>query len=91
MLYLCGEGMKFQGYSGQIPIIFPQLLGGDHRALDKSGDCRTIYALGVELKPKASLRISTPNYRDQITKTSILSLPTKAITRVSRASCCALE
>lgn len=42
-------------------------------------------------KLKASLWISTPNYTDQITKTSILSLPTKAVTRVSRASWCALE
>ncbi len=83
--------MKFHGYSGQIPIIFPQLLRGDHRALDKPGDCRTIYALRVELKPKASMWISAPNYRDHITKTSILSLPTKAVTRVSRASWCALE
>lgn len=40
---------------------------------------------------KASLWISTPNYRDQITQTSILSLPTKAVTRVSLASWCALE
>lgn len=41
-------------------------------------------------KLKASLWISTPNYTDQITKTSILSLPTKAVTGVSSASWCAL-
>lgn len=40
---------------------------------------------------KASLWPSTPNHRDQITKTSIPSLPTKAITHVSHASWCALE
>lgn len=83
--------MKFQGYSGPTPIIFPQLLRGDRRALYKSGDCRSIYAVKVNRKLKASLWISTPNYRDQITETSILSLPTKAVTRASRASWCALE
>lgn len=40
---------------------------------------------------KASLWTPSPNYRDQITKTSILSLPTMAVTRASHASCCALE
>lgn len=85
------EGMEFQGYSGQTPIIFPQLLQSDRKALYKSGDCRSIYAVRVNRKLKASLWISTPNYRDRITETSILSLPTKDVTRVSHASWCALE
>lgn len=92
VLYLCAVGMKFQGYSGQTPIISPQLLRGDHWALYKSTDCRTIYVeRKLNRKLKASLWPFTPNYRDQITQTSILSLPTKAVTRVSHASWCALE
>lgn len=82
--------MEFQGYSEQTPIFFPQLLGGDRRAGYKSGDCRSICAARVSGKLQASLRISTPDYRNQITETSILSPPTKAVSRASRASCRAL-
>lgn len=83
--------MVFQGYSEQAPIIFSQLLGGDRRTGYKSGDCRSICAARVNGKLQASLQISTPDYRNQITETSILSPPTKAVTRVSCASCRALE
>lgn len=82
--------MEFQGYSEQTPILFPQLFGGDRRAGYKSGDCRSICAVRVNAKLQASLRISAPDYRNQITQTSILSPPTKAVTRASRASCRAL-
>lgn len=83
--------MKLQGYSVQTPITFPQLLRGDHRALYKPEDCLSIYALRVSKKLKASLWLSTTTYGDQITETSILSLPTKTVTRASCASWCALE
>lgn len=83
--------MVFQGYSEQAPIIFSQLLGGDRRAGYKSGDCRSICAARVNGKLQASLQISAPDYRNQITETSILSPPTKAVTRASCASCRALE
>lgn len=82
--------MEFQGYSEQTPIIFPQLLGGDRRAGYKSGDCRSICAVRVNGKLQASLRISAPDCRNQITESSILSPPTKAVTRANRASCRAL-
>lgn len=83
--------MEFQGYSEQAPIVFLQLLGGDRRAGYKSGDCRSICAARVDGKLQASLQISAPDYRNQITETSILSPPTKAVTPASRASCRALE
>lgn len=82
--------MEFQGYSERTPIVFPQLSGGDRRAGYKSGDCRSICAVRVNGKLRASLRISAPDYRNQITPTSIFSPPTKAVTRASRASCRAL-
>lgn len=66
---LHGEGMKFQGYSGQTPVIFPQLLGGDHRALYKSGDCRSIYTVRENGKLKAP-----PEYPRQTAGIRLLKL-----------------
>lgn len=72
--------MEFQGYSEQTAVIFPQLLGGDRRAGYKSGVCRSICAARVSGKLQATLQISAPDYRNQITQAGILSPPTKAAT-----------
>lgn len=59
--------MEFQGYSEQAPIISLQLFGGDRRAGYKSGDCRSICAARVNGKLQASLQVSAPDCRNQIT------------------------
>lgn len=83
--------MKFQGYSEQTPIIFPQLLQYEVTTGLYINQATAIRFTQFNGELKASLWPSTPNCRDHITKTCILSLPTKAVTRVSHASWCALE